>query len=248
MLTLLLALSGAAHADDGVYMWGVGPSVGTIVYPGRFPAWFPKDTEDDDGVDRLEKVGGDVTLGGRGTLYLDKSNRLGGRVGLGLGGGGYQSLSFTAEYEVLPYTQDSFSAFLGLGGGFGTMRFRPESDDLLHFATYILRGQAGALIRDKVRAYELDLFAQFNFPGIQDFTAAGADEGERVKGGFYAYLGLEGTVYFGDFTPPRTRTGKGSKGGRSASSSRSRSSSPSGSKSGTGSASDKKGTTRGGSR
>src|SRR5690349_17352202 len=86
------AVSTPARAEDGPYMWGIGPKIGTTFIPGRYPVAFPAsianydfkdngpsagdpDSEDPkrdldaDGKPRnstLVGVGGDFRLGGEG--------------------------------------------------------------------------------------------------------------------------------------------------------------------------------------
>lgn len=205
MFALLAALlTPSALADNGPYMWGVGPSLGTIVYPGRFPAPFSKveNAAGEKATLTLDKVKGDIDVGARGALYLDKYNRLGAHAGLGFGGGGYRAAEFTAGYDFVALDKSQIGTFIGVGGGFGTMRFDTEDVGRLHFSTYLLRAQLGALYRDKVRAYEVDFFGQLALTGPKEFENYASDLTEEATGGFYGHFGLEATCYFGDLTPP----------------------------------------------
>lgn len=196
MLSLLLALvAPAAHARN-LYMYGVGPVVSTIVYPGRYPASFPGDTTN------LEQFRGDVEAGLRGSVYLDLDHRLGARGTFGFGGGGWHSTNLLFEYDQVLVRGKGAAAFGGIGGGFGTQGFATDAGGDLKMATYLLRGQVGANYRDGHQAYELALAANIVLPGVQEYTAAGATEASQVKGGFYSNLTMELSVLFGDLTPP----------------------------------------------
>ncbi len=234
MLPMLLALAATAHADSP-YMWGVGPEVGTIVLPFQHPAAFPSLTEDldedgkkDDLGDSLEKTAGDALLGAKGALYINESNRLLGQVGFGLGSGGYRSSEVTFEYQTLPISGDGVEAFAGVGLGFGRMAWTTECDDdsegvssactIQHpgsygMSTLLLRGSVGALWRNKTQAYELSFFGHYVIAGNRAFEAQGASSEQEVSGvGLYPYLGIAGTIYFGDFKPPaegKNKKGKG---------------------------------------
>lgn len=234
-LPLLVHLVAPALADsDSPYMWGVGANVGTIVIPGHHPIAFSKvDPEGDDTKERLdwEGTGGDVLLGVKGLLYLNKSNRFQAAASLGFGGESYRSSELTLEYQLVPVSNNGVEAFLGVGGGFGRMRWEKLCGDdtvttcpdeinypgELRFATYIIRGEAGGLYRNKSQAYGLNVFGELNFTGPQEFTLQGEEEAGEASGGFYTLLGLEGTFYFGDFRPPGSgkKKNKKNKGGDS---------------------------------
>lgn len=209
LLSLLTLLAAPAHAEQGPYMWGVGPNLGTMIYPGEFPAYYPKvDIAEGETVAGLadndrpefEQVRGDLIVGARGVMYLDKMSRFGARLNMGLGEG-YRALNFTAEYDFLPVDKNGLSSFVGAGAGFGNMRFEAEDVGELKLATYIFRGQAGLLYRNKTQAYEANVFVQVDLPGGSRFTSIDDVEYET---GFKSYgmIGVEGTIYFGDFRPP----------------------------------------------
>jgi len=206
MLALLVALT-AATADagsGGPYMWGVGPQVSTIAYPGRYPASFPKKTSG------LEEVKGDMGVGARGVLYLDKFARFGGRVQKGFGPG-FSSVALTGEYDQILGGSNAVYAFVGGGLGVGQLKFDSDEGGTLKVPDYVFRGHVGGYYREKTRAYEISMFAQICLPGVQDYTAPDT-ETTQVKGGFYSHLGVEATVYFGDFKPPSSKKKKKKKG------------------------------------
>jgi len=173
MLPALLLLSGQnAQAANGPYMWGAGPTISTIAWPGAYPNSFPKSTDDDDPNprDHLETVKGDASLAGRGLLYIKNKQRIGARLNLGFGDG-YRATTFTIEYEQSLIREDNINVFVGGGIGIGKLRF-PQGDasaggnGILSTNTYNTRLQVAVIYRDKQgkknaaddRAYELALF------------------------------------------------------------------------------------------
>jgi hypothetical protein len=197
---LFAALSPSAQADP--HMWGVGPTVSTVVfpvtYPGKLPTAVPS-SFDFDGA-RL-----DVGVGGHAVLYLDNDSRLGLRAGLG-GGGGWSNRFIDAEYERVLLTDAKFHMLGGVGLGLGAGSFTDPSEDLLQLNYALLRTQLSGIYRDKNKAYEVGLFAQYHLPLEHRYTPAGGQtETIKGKGSRYGSVGLEGTVYFGDFTPPKKK-------------------------------------------
>ena len=223
MLILAAALlSPVALAEDGPYMWGVGPSVGTVALPFEFPTAFPKitvtDANGDESKERLdlEQTKGDVYLGAKGALYINRSSRLVGRAGFGVGSAGYRSGELTGEYQFMPVSENNVDAFLGLGAGFGKMHWQtycPDDTEVtcvdtyahpgdLSFSNFLLRGSAGGMYRTRNNGFELSAFLQLVLGGAKEFTPQGDAVSVEASGGFYPYVGVEGTVYFGDFKPP----------------------------------------------
>ena len=196
IIALLLAPSLALAGNP--YMYGIGPNIQTIVVPSSFPAYFGSDVKD---AGIIDEVRGDVGLGVKGALYLDKEQRLGTQLDLSFGAG-YRAAGFTFGYDRIVTQGNGVGAFLGAGLGLGGHRFTDdETDTSLRTGTYKIRGQAGAIYRDKVRAFEADVFANIELPNTQTLTDATGGETD-VSGGFWSHVGIEATVYFGDFTVP----------------------------------------------
>jgi hypothetical protein len=237
LLPLVMALAAAPTAEaaeSGIHMWGVGPTISTIAYPGRHPISFPKLTEDeiaDNGfqadvnenrrITSVDEVKGDMGVGARGIVYFNRSIRGGIRFHAFTLGNNYNSADVTFEVDKIFFQESKASAFGGLGLGFGNMKFEGETeaangeDPVLSMATYLVRGQAGGMYRWKQTALEVGLFANMAIPGVIEFTG---QSGNTVEiGGFggngvYWHGGLEATMYFGDFTPPKNAKKKGKKG------------------------------------
>ncbi|MFT5686215.1 MAG: hypothetical protein ACI8RZ_007171 [Myxococcota bacterium] len=236
MLPALLLLSGTdALAGSGPHMWGAGPTLSTIAWPGAYPNSFPKSTQDGDPNprDHLEGVKGDAGLAARGLIYLNNQNRIGARLNLGFGGG-YRATTFTIEYEKSILREDNINVFVGGGIGVGRLKFSQGTEGgVLSTNTYNTRLQISAIYRDKQgkknapddRAYEVAIFASpigFNGPEtyeygnvtVQDpdnasaFAFLSSDEGDNQKlnGSLYnPTLGIEVSVLFGDFTSPKKK-------------------------------------------
>lgn len=204
MFALLLALltTAPAQAESGPWMWGAGPTLGTIVYPGRFPASLP------DAYGALEgQVRGDAITGVHGVLYIDGENRLGSRVDLGFGSG-YTGLAWTIEYERILLRGNGVHVFAGGGLGFGSYSLNDDAVGKLVTPTYEVRGQVGALYKQKTTAEQLEIFVKVPFNGNPTFEAPGAEKVDADGGGNWFHVGLLATVFFGDWTMPKSEKKK----------------------------------------
>lgn len=215
MVTLLLAggLTSTAQAAD-VYMWGVGPRLGTNFLPGAYPSAFPKivaedvvdGTEDDEVPTKvIEKVRGDVLFGFEAQYYVDGGSRIGLVGGFGVGRG-YFDAHVIAKYNVVIQSA-SVDFLFGGGAGFGTQRFKQKTGDRvasLRVPYFPVRAEVAGMIRSDWLAFQLTPFFQYNIQTNHfyvDDTGAEID----VKGGFYPTVGLEFAVLFGDYSPPKPR-------------------------------------------
>lgn len=199
---LLLTLLAAPLALADPYMWGVGPALSTVVYPVSFPGSLPTATP---AGFTFEGARLDVAVAARGLLYLDADSRLGGRVGFG-GGGGWGVRWIGADYERILTSDGRFHFLAGLGTGLGASTFTDETEDQLRATWALARLNLGAIYRNRTQAYELDLFAQYQLPLEHRYLPAdGAEETLAGRGSRYGAVGLELSLYFGDFTPPRKK-------------------------------------------
>jgi hypothetical protein len=220
-------------------MWGVGPTLSTMAFPGAYPSNFPTVADGSNTPnprDNLERVKGDLGLAARGVLYIKNRNRIGARLhmGFGLGGADMRNTALTIEYGQSILRQDNVNIFVGGGIGVGKLRFDQGDDGGdLRLNTYNTRVQIGAIFRDTRgrknaaddRAYELALFAtplgwagpetyefggkEFSDPESRSLFAgltSDDDDDQVFKGSIYnPTIGIEATVFFGDFTPPNNR-------------------------------------------
>lgn len=220
LLTALLALSQPAAALE-VKWWGIGPTVGTMAVPGKYPFAFPDNAKDANNEPLVEKVNGDISFGARGVLYPAARSRLGARVLGGVGiGQPWSSGQFTLEYDGAIVNEDGFQLLAGAGIGAGFERFggvdtKPNGYLLTNY--FPLRAQLSALLRDRTRAYEVSIYGTwhvvadqtyFDIKGADGIT--GAESDAIVPGALYGGFGIEATVFFGDF---RSKGGGGGGGG-----------------------------------
>lgn len=212
-MTLLLALSGLAHAG---HWWGIGPTLGTTGFPIEYPVVFPGIATGANGAPRVEPVTFDLRAGAHGVYYVGTGGRVGARLQLG---GNFATWGFqeaTVEYEWILTRADNIQVLGGGGLGFGHENFGadPEAADpdaYLDVTYFPVRAQIGILWRDRTRAYEADLFGTWHLAGEQVFSATGnaddevtgtavsLDDTTQSDAALYVALGAEITVYFGDF-------------------------------------------------
>ena len=219
----LLALSQPAAALD-VKWWGVGPTLGTVAVPATYPFSFPVNAKSDGDL-LVQKVKGDIDFGVHGVLYPTGNGRIGvrGLVGLGLGSP-WSSGQLTVEYDHAMIKEDGFQLLVGAGIGAGTERFggvssAPEGYLITNY--FPLRAQLSALLRDRTRAYELSIFGAYHIAADQTYYAEKGADGltvaealalpgaPLVAGALYGKVGVEATVYFGDFQTDRAAGGDG---------------------------------------
>lgn len=205
LTTALLSLVLAPSAHAGAFMWGVGPSISTVVFPVSYPGALPTTLPEEFAP---EPARADVQLAGRGLFYLNKDSRIGARGGFGFGRS-WGTRWIDVEYERILTSEAGFHLLFGGGIGLGSNTFTDDLNNRLDVAFMLGRAQFGATYRDKVRAYELALFGQYPLPLEHRYTpASGQEETLRGRGARYGQLGMEVTVLFGDFTPARRAGGK----------------------------------------
>lgn len=205
LLAALLALLPSASALD-LKWWGVGPSIGTMAIPTRYPASLPTVAQDE-----VDKVKGDVALAMEGVLYPSGSGRVFGRAGVGLGTSGWTSPELVVGWDQILFKDEEFQLLFGGGIGYGSETFHDaQGEDFLRVSYFPLRAQMSALLRDKPRAYEIDIYGTYHIVGEQlyctsrdqlaaDGCVTGAEGGGLIAGAVYLGIGAEATLYFGDF-------------------------------------------------
>lgn len=213
-MTRYVALVGLFAASPAwaldTYMWGVGPKIGTTVLPGAFPSAFPSAVEEDENGDPLlSKARFDGLFGVTTTYYANAQNRLGLDLDVDL------AKHFDREQLVIRYDYvvpgEAIDFIMGGGIGAGTMRFvgeEPEDAALtrprLRVNTFPARAEIGALVRDGMRGYQVLAFGQFDIPSRSNYLATDGTD-SNIGLGLYLSLGIEISVQFGDFDPPRRR-------------------------------------------
>lgn len=204
ILTLLLAVSSASALD--LRWWGVGPTVGTMAVPGKYPSAFPAAVRTDTDETLVDKVGGDVEFGVHGVLYPGTAGRLFGNATLGLGTAAWVQPELVVGYDGILVKDEEFQLLFGGGLGAGHERFNDkDTGNFLRVNYFPVRAQLSAFLRDRSRAYELGIYATYHLVSSQEYcTADGAQcvdgKGEASVGGaFYGAIGAQATLYFGDF-------------------------------------------------
>ncbi len=213
LFSALLALCSPAHALE-LKWWGVGANIGTVAIPGKYPIALPSVAQGE-----VDKVKGDAEIGVRGVIYPSGSGRVFGLATLGFGTSGWGQQEFTVGWDQVIVKDEEFQLLFGAGIGAGHERFKDKgSDDYLNVNYFPIRAQLGALLRDRVRAYQIDIYGLYHIVGGQEYClstadtacTSGKDGGGLVAGAVYAGLGAEATIYFGDF---RSKGGGGKGGG-----------------------------------
>lgn len=247
VLAGVVASGEASAKKNGLepFMWGVGPSIGTIVVPGRYPLQFPSKINNYDFIDEgpragdedgeepkrdllngeprftsMERVRDDLRLGVEGFYGINKDHRVGAGVGTAFGRG-YSDLWFTFNYDNVIVSEQPFNVVAGIGAGFGSMKFKGSNeeingfeDELLRIPYFPVRGRLQGQFRNRTTMFGLGLFGQTAVPSNTFYTDLdGNDQSIESPLNLFLYLsaGLEFTVQFGDFTPPK-KPGKGPKG------------------------------------
>ena len=247
MLPLLLglALSSTAHAasDLAPPMWGVGPTLSTMLIPGRFPSTLPRLKSDETAPKDLlaenektlsdeyfSQVRGDAAIGVRGLIYANKTWRGAVRGQIGFGSN-YTSRQLSLEVDKSFFSEGRMSAFLGGGIGIGGMTFKTddtpatdaEPDPIEYNAyykaqTFPLRVHAGGDYRLNHYMIELSLFAQLPLPGNQtlyyDDKDGNAQEAQIGIGFNPLQYGQLGIELSGYWGDFKAREGQGKKKGK----------------------------------
>ena len=153
----------------------------------------------------VEQVGFDLSIGGQGVYYADKSVRIGGMGQLGFGKGFSDAQILGVYDQVLKQSQVDF--YVGAGIGVGQYTFRGDGDERLRVPYYPARGHAGFQIRQKGQyAFGGVAYAQYAIPGNHIYTAANGNEFDDVSApASYLTLGIEAFMMFGDFKPPKKK-------------------------------------------
>lgn len=203
---MLGALASPAQAAN-IYMWGVGPRIGTNFLPSAYPSAFPRivadDRVDDTDEEVISKVRGDFLFGIEAHYYVDGGSRIGLDAGLGFGKRYFDAHALLKYNRVISSASVDF--LFGGGAGFGTQTFRGDDNDArLRVPYFPLRLEISGMVRANFMAFQLTPYVQYNLPANHFYTdETGADI--DVKGGFYPTVGIELAVLFGDYDPPAPR-------------------------------------------
>jgi len=156
MLLMLwtLLMTPLVQASQGPYMWGVGPTISTIVLPGTHPFNFPDEAD----AAGFKGTGGDVGFGLHGVMYMRATQRFGTHMWYHTGQNGYSSPNLTLEYDFVGSSANGVTVLGGLGGGFGSQSWENEAGSKLKMNTFILRAQGSVNYRTKANCFEIGAF------------------------------------------------------------------------------------------
>ena len=201
MLLLLwtLIMTPFASADQGPFMWGVGPTISTVALPAQMPFNFPDEAD----ALNFKGTGGDVGFGVHAVMYMRHTQRFGTHMWYHTGANGYSSPNLTIEYDFVGSAANNVAFLGGLGGGFGSQSWENERGDKLSMNTFIARGPGSVNFRTPTNMFELAVFLNMFFPSGSTIELASTKEEVDAAFVIYPQLGLEFTAYFGDFKPPR---------------------------------------------
>jgi hypothetical protein len=169
----------------------------------------------------LPKVGFDLGIEADGMYALDEQNRIGALTGFRLGKG-FSDFYFMLNYDRVLYSDSSgFDLVAGGYAGAGSMTFKAPDDgpEKLRVPHFPIRAHIQGQLRNKTQAYALGIFGGTNIPSNHYYTDLDGTERDDVGSPFnfalYLHAGVELSVQFGDFTPPKKKqpAPKGKKGG-----------------------------------
>jgi hypothetical protein len=188
-----------ALADDAEDLWAVGVRLGTSVIPGRYPATFPNDIDED--TTTLERVGGDLRIGIDAFYGIDTKNRVGGGVGTGFGTR-FNDLWFTFGYGRVFVLENNFELVGHLESGYGSMTFEgTDEDERLRVPYFPIRARLMADLLNESQLYGFGLTVGGAVPSRHVYTDPNGDEQEvksAVSFGNYFFVGLEVQAMFGN--------------------------------------------------
>lgn len=226
-------------------------------YPASFPDNVNKYDFNDDGErDRfggvelnstLRRVKGDIRLAADGFLGIDGTNRIGATVGINTAKG-FSDTYLTLNYDNVFVRKNPFNAVWGLGVGYGGLSwkgvededtprlptgggFSPENETL-KMPYFPIKAHVEGQFKTDTWMFGLGLFGGTGIPSSTTYTDLQGTEQPTVGSiGNALYLlniGVEATVRYGDFKPPKPKNkpgknkpgkggNKGGKGGNSGS-------------------------------
>jgi hypothetical protein len=188
-----------AWAVDGEDLFGVGVRLGTSFIPGRYPATFPKDIDDD--TTTLDRVGADLRIGIDGFYGIDLKNRVEGGIGTGFGTR-YNDLWFTFGYGRVFVLENNFELVGHLETGFGSMKFTgTDEDEELRIPYFPIRARLTGDLLNESQLYGLGVLFGGAIPSRHNYTDPNGDDQEvksAVSFGNYFFVGLELQALFGN--------------------------------------------------
>ncbi len=203
------------------FMAGWGVSAHTTLIPLEYPQSFPQIKSGEETT--FQQVGQDLALGVKGTMFTSRKYRASFNpyYHVGFNDSNYRSLGLNLELDKVAVRERNVWAYYGLGGGTSNIKFVDPNEATLTATQLYLKGQAGAMYFDRTKAYELSAFVTFGTTGREQITKNGTvyeNNGlfggdDQLKGSlYYPTIGLQGTVYRGDFRKAMKNPNKKKKG------------------------------------
>ena len=228
---LLMTMLGLANAQGKKknntvqpFMGGWGVSAQSILIPLEYPQSFPKIKSG--GTPDFQQVAQDVGLGVKGTMFTSRKYRasVNPYYHMGFNESKYRALGVNFDLDQIAVRERNVWGYYGLGGGTSNIRFANANNATITATQLYVKGQVGALYFDRNKAYELSVYAMFGTTGRERVTVndtvyenSGVLSGDdQLKGSlYYPTIGIQGTVYRGDFRKAMqnpNNKGKGKKG------------------------------------
>ena len=163
-------------------MWGIGPRLGGVFLGGPLS----------------------VIAGGEGTLDLDRNTRLGATAALAMGKQHFGVEVLARAEHVWPMGRWGLTA--GGGLGLGEHWYREDAHGRRRVVTLPLRLDVGVSARRGPRQWQMRLYTQYDpvmRQAVNGLTSTRQIPGPKVL----LAAGIEMSVLFGDFTPPRKPKG-----------------------------------------
>lgn len=203
------------------FMAGWGVSAHTTLIPLEYPQSFPLIKSGEETT--FQQVGQDLALGVKGIMFTSRKYRASFNpyYHVGFNDSNYRSLGLNLEFDKVAVRERNVWAYYGLGGGTSNIKFVDPNEATLTATQLYLKGQAGAMYFDRTKAYELSAFVTFGTTGREQITKNGTvyeNNGlfggdDQLKGSlYYPTIGLQGTVYRGDFRKAMKNPNKKKKG------------------------------------
>lgn len=192
------------------FMGGWGVSAQSTLIPLNYPQSFPKIKADGVQTPNFQQAGQDVGLGIKGTLFASRKYRasVNPYYHMGFNDSNYRAFGVNLEVDQMAFRERNVWGYYGLGGGTSNLKFIAPDESTLTATQLYLKGQVGALYFDRTKAYELSLYATFGSTGREQITKDGVvyenqgvlGDADQLKGSlYYPTIGVQGTVYKGDF-------------------------------------------------
>ena len=207
------------------FMNGIGVSVHTTLVPLEYPQSFPTIKDESITTPGFETMGQDLAAGLKGTLFLNRSIRasVNPYYHHGFNDSNYQALGIQVDADKIAHRERNVWAYYGVGAGTANMRFSNADNAELTATQLYGKVQAGFIYFERTTGYELSMFATLGSTGREELSmgtglATYRDEGlfgagDQLKGSVYTpTVGLQATVYRGDFRKVFNQNQKGKKG------------------------------------